>query len=63
MTTENMVDAALAGFDQAEAVTLPSVRDSNMWDTYDAARAALFGVTQTGIPAPRYQSAARNRAA
>ncbi len=63
MTTENMVDAALAGFDQGEAVTLPSVHDGNLWKAYDAARAALFGATQTGIPASRYQSAARNRAA
>ena len=63
MTTENMVDAALAGFDQGEAVTLPSVHDSNLWKAYDAARAALFGATQTGIPALRYQSAARSRAA
>ncbi len=63
MTTEDLVDAALAGFDQGEAVTLPSVHDSNLWIAYDAARAALFGATQTGIPASRYQSAARKRAA
>lgn len=59
MTTENMVDAALAGFDQGEAVTLPSVHDSSLWDTYDAARTVLFGATQIGIPAPRYQPATR----
>ena len=58
-----MVDAALAGFDQGEAVTLPSVHDNSLWNTYDFARAALFGATQTGIPAPRYKPAARNRAA
>ena len=63
MTTEHMVDAALAGFDQGEAVTLPSVHDSDLWKAYDDARAALFGATQTGTPAPRYQPAARNRAA
>jgi short-subunit dehydrogenase len=55
MTTENLVDAALAGFDQGEAVTWPSVADASLWDTYDAARAALFAATQTGRPAPRYK--------
>jgi uncharacterized protein len=32
MTAENMVDAALAGFDQGEAITLPSVDDAGLWD-------------------------------
>ena len=63
MTTENMVDAALAGFDQGEAVTLPSVHDESLWKAYESARTTLFGATQTGIPAPRYQPAARDRAA
>ncbi|MFM0056835.1 SDR family oxidoreductase [Paraburkholderia phytofirmans] len=55
MTTENMVDAALSGFDQGEAVTWPSVADASLWDTYDTARAALFAATQVGKPAPRYK--------
>jgi hypothetical protein len=55
MTTENLVDAALAGFDQGESITWPSVADFSLWDKYDAARAELFGATQTGIPAPRYK--------
>ena len=54
MTTENMVDAALAGFDQGEDVTLPSVHDAGLWTAYDEARALLFGATQVGVPAPRY---------
>jgi short-subunit dehydrogenase len=57
MTTENLVDAALAGFDQGEAVTWPSVADASLWDKYDTARAALFGATQTKTPAPRYLKA------
>jgi short-subunit dehydrogenase len=57
MTTENMVDAALAGFDKGEAITLPSVADASLWDKYDAARSTLFAATQTGKPAPRYQVA------
>jgi short-subunit dehydrogenase len=55
MTTENLVDAALAGFDQGETVTWPSVADASLWDKYDAARSALFAATQVGKPAPRYK--------
>jgi short-subunit dehydrogenase len=54
MTTENMVDAALAGFDQGETITWPSVADASLWDNYDVARSALFAATQVGTPAPRY---------
>lgn len=57
MTAEDMVDAALAGFDRSEAVTLPSVHDLTLWDAYDATRATLFDATQNGKPAPRYQAA------
>src|ERR1700754_2855587 len=54
MTAENMVDASLAGYDQGEAVTLPSVEDGHLWAAYDAARGNLFAATQTGEPASRY---------
>jgi len=56
MTAENLVDAALAGFDKGEAITLPSVADATLWDKYDAARSTLFAATQTGQPAPRYKA-------
>jgi short-subunit dehydrogenase len=55
MTTEHMVDAALAGLDQGEAVTFPSVADASLWDRYEAARSELFAGTQAGMPAPRYK--------
>lgn len=54
MTTENLVDAALSGFDAGETVTLPSVHDVALWSAYDEAQNALFGATQVGVPAPRY---------
>lgn len=57
MSAENMVDAALVGFDRSEKLTWPSVADESLWEKYDAARAALFAATQTGKPAPRYQAA------
>lgn len=57
MTAENLVDAALAGLDRGEEVTLPSVHDLELWNTYDTARQKLFGGTQNGQPAPRYKAA------
>jgi short-subunit dehydrogenase len=57
MTTENLVDAALAGLDLGEKVTWPSVADATLWDKYEDARSELFAATQTGKPAPRYNVA------
>ncbi|GKT01724.1 SDR family oxidoreductase [Acidovorax sp. SUPP3434] len=54
MTTEHLVDAALAGLDQGETVTWPSVADTGLWDRYESARAELFAGSQMGTPAPRY---------
>lgn len=53
MSVEHLVDAALAGFDQGESVTLPSMADTSLWQRYDAARSDLFAALQTGKPAPR----------
>ena len=56
MSVEHLVDAALAGFDQGESVTLPSMADTGLWERYDTARFDLFAATQTGKPAPRLLS-------
>ncbi|MNU00579.1 hypothetical protein D3C72_2437420 [compost metagenome] len=53
MSAEHLVDAALAGFDLGESVTLPSMADTALWERYDTARAELFAAMQTGQPAPR----------
>lgn len=53
MSAEHLVDAALAGFDQGESVTWPSMADAGHWERYDTARSDLFVATQTGKPAPR----------
>jgi short-subunit dehydrogenase len=42
MPPGEMVDAALAGLDQGELVTLPSLPDLADWQTYESARQALF---------------------
>jgi uncharacterized protein len=54
MTAEDMVDAALAGLDQGEIVTIPSLPDKAEWDGYDAARRAMSGKLSSTVPARRY---------
>ena len=41
MSTEEMVDAALAGLDQGELVTIPPLQDGDEWTRFEAARRAL----------------------
>lgn len=54
MTTENLVDAALAGFDHGELVTVPPVEDLQLWHNFDEARLALYSASRNGKPASRY---------
>jgi short-subunit dehydrogenase len=54
MTAEDCVDAALAGLDDGEAVTLPSVEDPKLWADFDALRNQMFAASQTSKPASRY---------
>ncbi|MDP9604757.1 UNVERIFIED_ORG: short-subunit dehydrogenase [Variovorax paradoxus] len=54
MTAENMVDAALAGLDQGEQVTIPALPDLAEWDAFDAARRAMSSRLSATHPAPRY---------
>ncbi|WP_313049274.1 SDR family NAD(P)-dependent oxidoreductase [Atlantibacter subterraneus] len=54
MTSEDMVDAALAGLAQGENITIPPLHDMALWERYEEARLAVFGASRTGVPAPRY---------
>jgi short-subunit dehydrogenase len=54
MSADNMVDAALAGFDQGEAVTIPSLPEKSEWDGFDTARRAMSGRLSSAVPASRY---------
>ena len=54
MSAEDCVDAALAGLDSGESVTLPSVDDASLWAEFDAARIKMFKASQTKHPASRY---------
>jgi short-subunit dehydrogenase len=54
MPVDHMVDAALAGFDQGEFVTVPSLRNIADWDAYEGARQALLPELSRATPADRY---------
>lgn len=58
MTAEDMVDAALAGLDQGEQVTIPALPDPAEWDAFDAARRAMSGRLSSTAPAARYGAGA-----
>jgi hypothetical protein len=49
-----MVDAALAGLDRGEVVTIPSLPDVAQWDAYQAARHAMLPNLSRSVPAARY---------
>jgi uncharacterized protein len=57
MSTEDMVDAALAGLDQGEVVTAPPLQDGDDWTRFDEARVALAQKFRHSAPAARYQAA------
>jgi short-subunit dehydrogenase len=54
MEVADMVDAALAGFDQGEAVTIPSLPNAADWQALQNARQALAPNLSLNTPAPRY---------
>jgi short-subunit dehydrogenase len=58
MSTDDMVDAALAGLDQGELVTIPSLPDAADWHAYEAARQKLLPNLSRKIPAARYSARA-----
>jgi len=55
MEVGEMVDAALAGFDQGELVTIPSLPNAADWDAFVAARAALGPNLSRNQVAARYK--------
>jgi short-subunit dehydrogenase len=59
MEPEELVDAALAGLDQGERVTIPSLPDLADWDAFLAARNRLGPNLSRDHAAPRYGTGAR----
>ncbi len=58
MDVEDLVGAALSGFDQGELVTIPSMEDAALFQAFDAARVALSSQGSRSKPASRYGVAA-----
>jgi len=57
MSADDMVNAALVGFDRGELITIPSLHAVEKWEDYEAARRAMFSLLSTNAPAPRYKVA------
>lgn len=55
MKAEDMVDAALAGFEQGELVTIPSLPNIADWEAYEAARQKLMPNLSRQVAAARYR--------
>jgi len=54
MDVNEMVDAALVGFDRREAVTLPSLPDVQQWEAFNTARQAMLPNFANAHAAARY---------
>jgi uncharacterized protein len=61
MSADDLVDAALAGLDLGETVTIPSLANKAEWDRYEAARRAMSDKISSAIAAPRYNLHQRQR--
>ncbi|MGO6739439.1 SDR family NAD(P)-dependent oxidoreductase [Rhizobium ruizarguesonis] len=57
MSAENMVDASLAGLEQGEFATIPSLEDAGQLAAYEQARQALMPNLSRTAPAKRYKIA------
>ena len=54
MSAANLVDAALAGLDAGELVTIPGLHDAEAWNAWEADRRALAPKFANALPAARY---------
>jgi short-subunit dehydrogenase len=58
MEIDELVDAALIGFDRRETITIPPLPDAGQWAAFEAARQAMLPNFMQAHAAPRYRSAA-----
>ena len=58
MEAQELVDAALVGFDRREAVTIPPLPDANQWTAFEAARKAMLPNLSQDHAAERYRKSA-----
>lgn len=57
MQVDELVDAALVGFDRRELVTIPPLHKAARWDDLDATRQALLSDIKQAEAADRYKTA------
>ncbi len=57
MSVDDLVDAALVGFDRREPITIPPLPDEGQWASFEAARGAMAGNFMQSKPAARYRAA------
>jgi hypothetical protein len=54
LTPDQLVDAALAGAEAGELITIPSMADRCVWERMEEARLAFMGSVISGEVAQRY---------
>ncbi|AJC16624.1 SDR family NAD(P)-dependent oxidoreductase [Pandoraea sputorum] len=54
MTSDDLVDAALAGLDQGETITIPPLQDGDEWSAYDTLRRKMSQGLSNASPGKRY---------
>lgn len=57
MSAEDCVDAALAGLDAGERVTIPGLHEGSLWTQWETERQAIGPKSRNAKPAPRYRIA------
>jgi short-subunit dehydrogenase len=57
MEVEELVDAALVGYDRRELITIPPLPDAGQWDAFEAARKAMLPNYRNERAAERYRAA------
>lgn len=57
MEVDELVDAALVGFDRRETITIPPLPDESQWETFEAGRVAMLPNLSQARAAARYRSA------
>ncbi len=58
MSAEDLVDAALAGLDAGEEVTIPGLYEADAWTHWEAERREMSKKFSNAKPAPRYHMSA-----
>ncbi len=56
MDVDELVDAAMVGFDRRELVTVPALGNVGLWEAYETARKAILPEVMTSRAAERYRA-------